>query len=230
MRLTVAAALAAATLICAEVLVEDDFDDGTADGWLEMPTGATYEVVDGRYHFYQASTDTVYAGSVTGDLYGSMSVADYSIRAEVEIAAGLMGGVVSRFDMFAASGYMLSLLTEGGGVVAINRIDQGAPTALAYTLTDIAYGQKYWVRFEAADSLLGTKVWTGEAADEPQAWNLTVVDETYGEPGSAGLFGLDTPDAKAVEMDVWFDDFLVEDVLTLDLPASTWGGIKAGLD
>jgi len=228
MRLAIAAAITVVALIYAEVLVEDDFNDGTADGWLEMPTGATYEVVDGRYHFYQASTDSVYAGSVTGDLYGSMSVADYSIRAEVEIDAGLLGGVVSRFDMFTASGYMLSLLTDGGGVIAINRIDQGEAIAIAYTLTEIAYGQKYWVRFEAADSLLGAKVWTGEAADEPETWNLTVVDETYGEPGSAGLFGLDIPGARAVEMDVWFDDFLVEDVLTLDLPASTWGGIKAG--
>ena len=227
MRLAIAAAIAAATLICAEVLVEDDFNDGDADGWLEMPTGATYEVVEGRYHFYQASTDTVYAGSVTGDLYGSMSVADYSVLASVEIETGLMGGLVARFDMFTGNGYLLSLLTEGGGVVSINRLDQGSATILGYALTEVSLEQEYWVRFEAADSLLGAKVWTGDVSDEPEAWNLTVADETFSEPGSAGLFGLDTPGAKAVEMDVWFDDFLVDDVLTLDLPASTWGGIKA---
>lgn len=228
MRTAAALVLAAAAAVCAEVLVEDDFDDGNADGWLEIPTGATYEVVDGRYHFYQASTDTVYAGSVTGDLYGAMSVPDYSVRAEVEIAAGLMGGVVSRFDMFSASGYMLGLLTEGGGVLAINRIDEGVPTVLAYTMTEVTHGQEYWVRFEVSDSLLGAKIWTGDVSEEPQTWNLTVTDGSYSDPGSAGLFALDTPDRTAVEMDVWFDDFLVEDDLTLDLPAETWGGIKAG--
>ncbi len=229
MRIAIAAATIAAALVCAEVLVEDDFNDGNADGWLEMPTGATYEVVDGRYHFYQASTDTVYAGSVTGDQYGSMSVSDYSVLSEVEIATGLMGGLVSRFDIFTGSGYMLSLLTESGGVLAINRVDEGTPTVLGYTLTEVSLGQEYWVRFEVSGSLLGAKVWTGEVSDEPETWMLTVEDGTYADPGSAGLFGYDDSGSRATEMDVWFDDFLVEDELTLDLPASTWGGIKAGL-
>ena len=228
MKIALAAALAAAALIHAEVLVEDDFDDGTADGWVEMPTGATYEVVEGSYHFYQASTDTVYAGSVTGDEYGSMSVSDYSVLTSMRIDAGNMGGVLARFDVFSADGYLVSLLTESGGVMAINRVDDGVPTLLAYTLTTVTHGEEYWVRFETSGDLLGAKVWTGEVSDEPQTWNLTVTDDTYGDPGSAGLFALDDPDAKAVEMDVWFDDFLVEDELTLDMTADSWGGIKAG--
>jgi hypothetical protein len=228
MRIALAAALAAAALINAEVLVDDNFDDGTADGWVEMPTGATYEVVDGRYHFYQASTDTVYAGSVTGDQYGSMSVSDYSVRTSMQIDAGNMGGVLARFDPFAADGYLVSLLTESGGVMAINRVDDGVPTLLAYTLTTITHGEEYWVRFEVSSDMLGAKIWTGTVSDEPPAWNLTVTDGTYGDAGSAGLFGLDDPDSRAVEMDVWFDDFLVEDDITLDMPADSWGGIKAG--
>ena len=221
--------LALAIPICAEVLLEDDFDDGDADGWLELPTGATYQVTDGRYNFLQTSSDTVYAGSVTGDLYGAMSVPDYSVLAKVEIEAGIMAGLLSRFDFFSASGYLVSLLTESGGILAINRLDQGVPEILGYTVVQIVPEQEYWVRMEVAEGQIGAKIWTGGVSQEPANWNLTVMDATYSDAGSVGLFSMDVPEGGVADMNAWFDDFSVEDETSLDFIGSTWGGIKTDM-
>ena len=54
---------------------------------------------------------------------------------------------------------------------------------LAYTLTSVACGQEYWVRFEFSGDHLGAKVWTGGPLDEPANWMLTVYDSTNGALG-----------------------------------------------
>jgi len=209
-----------------DVLIYDDFEDGTADGWLEMP-GASYEVSGGRYHFSHSAADTVIAGSLTGDIFGSMSAASYSIRTEIEIDYGDITGVLGRFDLFGMDGYVVTLITEMGGLLAISRMDNGQIQILAYTLISIVPGQEYWVRFELNEHLLGAKVWTGDVSDEPGYWQLTVSDSTYPDPGSVGLIALDESTGGTAQFSVWFDEFLVEDDLSLDLGAHTWSSIKA---
>ena len=123
MRVLLLPVLVLSVLAAAEELIYDDFDDGVADGWLEMPSGAEYEVVDGRYHFTHSSADSAGASALTSDMAGSMSVASYSIRAEIEIDYGDLAGVAARYDYLDDSGYTLSVLTDGGGIMAISRYD-----------------------------------------------------------------------------------------------------------
>lgn len=227
MRVLLPPLLALVALAPAEELVYDDFEDGVADGWLEMPSGAEYEVVNGRYHFIHSDADSAGASSLTSDMAGSMSVASYSIRAEMEIEYGDLTGVAARYDYSDDSGYTLSLLPESGGVMAISRFDQGVMELLAYVVTPITCGQEYWVRFELSGDLLGAKVWTGDPANEPANWMVTVYDSTYGDPGYAGLIAWDEEVGGTAELSTWYDEFLVEDDLTLNFPASTWGSIKS---
>ncbi|MBD3276658.1 MAG: hypothetical protein GF388_00005, partial [Candidatus Aegiribacteria sp.] len=128
-----------------DVLIYDDFQDGVADGWLEMP-GAEYQVESGRYHFQHSSQDTVMAASLTGDIFGSMSVSSYSVRTEIEIETGQLAGAIGRFDLIEVDGYALTLLTDVGGIMALSRIDEGSIEVLSYTFTPISTQQPYWVR------------------------------------------------------------------------------------
>lgn len=229
MRVFLLSVLALAVVAPAEDLIYDDFEDGMADGWLEMPSGATYEVVDGRYHFLHSASDSVAASALTSDGTGGMSVASYSIRVQIEIEYGDLAGVAARYDYVDDSGYTLLLLTEGGGTLAVARFDQGAMELLAFTLTPVAYNQEYWVRFELSGSQLGAKVWTGGAGDEPEEWAITVFDSTYGGPGYAGLIAWDEDVGSTADFSTWYDEFLVEDDLTLAFDSSTWGAIKSAV-
>jgi len=229
MRLLLPLLLVLLTMAPAEELIYDDFEDGMADGWLEMPSGATYEVVEGRYHFLHSASDSVAASALTSDETGGMSVASYSIRAQIEIEYGDLAGVAARYDYVDDSGYTLLLLAEGGGSLALARFDQGAMELLAFTLTPVAYNQEYWVRFELSGDQLGAKVWTGAAGDEPAEWAVTVFDTTYGIPGYVGLVAWDEDIGGTASFSTWYDEFLVEDDLTLAFDASTWGAIKSAV-
>lgn len=210
-----------------DILIYDDFDDGIADGWLEVPMGATYEVVGGRYHFVHTAPDTAVAASLTGDQFGSMTVSSYSIRTKIEIESGDITGIAARFSIFTNSGYAATLLTESGGTLAIVRMDQGELEVLAYSLTSIVPDQEYWVRFELNGSDLGVKIWTGSVSLEPDYWLITVVDTTYQNPGSVGLISIDEFSGGTASLSAWFDEFQVDDNLSLSLNSDTWGAIKS---
>ncbi len=207
-----------------DTLIYDDFDDGVADGWVEIPSGAAYEVEGGRYHFSYTAPDTVMAASLTGDLFGLMTVSDYSIRTIVEIESGDITGITARYDLFDNSGYAVTLLTEIGGMLVISRLDQGVLEILSFTFTPIVQGQEYWVRFELNGSDLGAKIWTGST--EPASWLLTVVDTAFQNPGSVGLLSIDENSGGTATLSAWFDEFMVEDDLTLSLSPNTWAAIK----
>ncbi len=210
-----------------DILIYDDFDDGVADGWFEIPTGASYAVEGGRYHFSHAAPDTAAAVSLTGDLFGSMTVPSYSIRTKIEIESGDVTGIAARYSIFNNSGYAVALLTEFGGTLVISRLDQGKLVILAFCLTSIVPDQEYWVRFELNGSNLGVKIWTGSVSVEPDYWLLTVVDTTYQNPGSVGLISIDEFSGGTARLSAWFDEFLVEDDLSLSLNPNTWGAIKS---
>lgn len=226
MKLCVLLLTIALSMAYSDVLIYDDFEDGMADGWLEMP-GANYQVESGRYHFQHSSQDTVMAASLTGDVFGSMSVPSYSIRTEIEIEEGQLAGTLARFDLMEIDGYALTLLTDAGGIMALSRIDGGTIELLSYTFTPISTQKPYWVRFEINGSLMGGKIWTGSTSQEPAYWNLTALDSTYMDPGSVGLIAYDESRGTDAALEAWFDEFMVEDELTLDLPSTTWGSIKA---
>ena len=210
-----------------DILIYDDFDDGNAEGWLEVPLGATYEVVGGRYHFSHTTPDTAFAASLTGDQFGSMTVPSYSIRTKIEIESGDVTGVIARYSIFSNSGYAVTLLTEFGGLLAISKMDQGELEVLAFSFTSIVQGQEYWVRFELNESDLGAKIWTGSVSLEPDNWLITVVDTAIQNPGSVGLLSIDENSGGTATLSAWFDEFMVEDDLSLSLSPNTWASIKS---
>jgi len=192
-----------------------------------MPSGAAYTVEGGRYHFSFTAQDTVMAASLTGDQFGLMTVPSYSIRTKIEIENGDITGITARYDLFDNSGYAVTLLTEAGGVLVISRLDQGRLEILSLSFTPIIPDQEYWVRFELNGSNLGAKIWTGSTSQEPANWLITVVDTTYQNPGSVGLLSIDENAGGTASLSSWFDEFMVEDDLTLSLSPDTWAAIKS---
>ena len=214
-------------IAASDILIYDDFEDGISDGWLEIPTGAAYEIEGGRYHFSHTAPDTAMAASLTGDLFGLMTVPSYSIRTQVEIESGDVTGITARYDIFNNNGYAVTLLTEVGGMLVISRMDQGELQILSFTFTSIVPDQEYWVRFELNGSDIGAKIWTGSTSAEPETWLLTVVDATYPNPGSVGLLSIDENSGGTAILSAWFDEFQVDDDLTLSLSPNTWAAIKS---
>ena len=78
-----------ATVCWADILFEDCFDDGDADGWTEWsnyPDSANYYVQDYWYHLEIEEIDG-YAASLNGDVSDTtphlMSIPDYSLVCKV---------------------------------------------------------------------------------------------------------------------------------------------------
>ncbi|MCD4848821.1 MAG: hypothetical protein K8R76_11610 [Candidatus Aegiribacteria sp.] len=210
-----------------DVLISDDFNDGNADGWLELPTGASYTVIEGRYCFSQTAPDSVYAISMNSDLFGSMSVSDYTCRTNVILNEGTMIGIVGRFDVILTQGYGIFIeISDTLSYLILVRIDGiGYGETLALEPCHLSYGQEYWLRLEMNGHFIGGKCWTGTSGDEPDIWNFTAIDSSYQEPGVFALFGYDSGDNAT--MDVSFDDVEITDETTLDLQSSSWAFLKA---
>jgi len=223
--LTAAAIL---TMLCyADILFEDDFDDGNADGWIEIVPEATYEV-NGlfRYEMSFEGAENIDAVSANSDIPGQMSLPDYSVLVEVlahdpcdEIAACVrlvIGGTSS-------TGY-LAMLRFDIGEVSIKRYDGGMTWInLAQTSFSLDYEQLYWLRFECVGDSLLTKVWQDTPGDEPGEWLLAVSDGTYSEPG---YFALLAAAYGGGAYDGEFDNVCVTDP-TLSMTIRTWSAIKA---
>lgn len=210
------------------VLVSDDFSDGNADGWTEMPTGASYTVEAGRYCFTQTAPDTVWADSWISDIVGGMSVSDYSCRVNFITDEGEMFGIIGRCGLATIQGYGLFVNIDGTDnyliLVKIEGIGQGQP--LGIMPVSFSYGEEYWLRLEMNGNLIGGKYWTGNAGDEPAVWNLTATDDSYQDPGVFALFGFDSNAGGSAILDISFDDVEITDETTLDLHSSSWASIK----
>jgi hypothetical protein len=224
MRATLFLAAVLAAALPAEVLLSDDFEDGNADGWIELPWG-TYEVVDGWYTFTHSDPDTAMTASGNADGPTGMSVADYSCLFRGSLSEGTSMVVGLRLQLTMEDGYVL-FVAPGADILQLYRADAvGQGQVLDYTSYDLQYGQDYWMRLEANGDLIGAKLWTGTAGDEPDDWMLQGTDGTYTDPGYVLLCGYDFNPPASVE--VAFDEVVVTDDTTLDFEASTWAGIKA---
>ncbi|MBD3277523.1 MAG: hypothetical protein GF388_04410 [Candidatus Aegiribacteria sp.] len=208
------------------VLFSDNFDDGNADGWLEIPSGADYNVVSGRYTFFHSGPDSVFAASGNSDLAGSMSVADYSCRANLISTQGDISGLVIRTNPYLETGYGFFLNFESNVIMLMRGEGLGQGTMLSYQVLPLAQDQEYWMRFEINGDLMGAKIWTGAAGDEPSVWNLTATDSSYPDPGIIGLFSWDDNSGGTAITEVSFDDVEVTDEITLVMENATWADIK----
>jgi len=206
------------------VLVSDDFNDGNADGWIEMPTGALYTVESGRYCFYQTSSDSAFAASLISDNPGSMSVPDYSCRINASNSDGDIVGMLARANPFLNQGYAMFADFSENMIILLKVVGVGQGELLAAQAYTLTIEQEYWMRFELNGNLLGAKIWTGTAGDEPVLWNLSATDTSYPDPGMFALIGYDD-DSTAV-IDVSFDDIEITDEITLELQSDSWASIK----
>lgn len=198
-------------LSSATVLFSDNFDDGNADGWLELPlSGISYSVVDGRYLFSGSDDVKVSGFSLNGDQSGIMSTPDYSIVANVTTAVQADYSIYGRFSSADTTGYFAYMDGREDFFVAIGRSDANGPVFLAQTPYDVQTGVEYWIRFELCGENLRAKFWTGNVTDEPADWLLTCEDNAYAEAGSIGLFTI------AYTISTSFDDVEVSE-------AQTWG-------
>jgi hypothetical protein len=209
------------------VLVSDDFSDGNADGWIEMPTGATYAVISGRYCFQDSAQDSAYGASAISDMVGGMSVSDYTCRFNTVLDDGDIVGGVIRTNPYLEHGYALFLNYSAQMIYLLKAtaIGQGEVLSiLPYTLTA---GQEYWVRLEMSGEMIGARLWTGTAGDEPSGWDLTAVDSSFPDAGYFVLFGWTSDSGHVCQMDASFDDVEISDETTMELYSSTWADLKS---
>ncbi len=213
----------------ADVLFQDDFEDGYADGWTELPSsGVDYEVLDGWYRVSGSFPEQVLGASLNGDQGGSMSTADYSILVHVEETEGDFG-LLARFSPFTYTGYV-AYLNPVYDIAVLARLDgpSSEPEPLGVMYYDTQPGVPYWLRFEISGSLAGVRIWTGSVGDEPGDWLLTAVDATWQQAGAVGLYAVDSQSGGTAEIDTRFDDVTVTDDVTLELDSVTWASLKAG--
>lgn len=213
------------TIALADILFEDDFNDGNADGWMEIVPEATYEVnADLRYEFSFDGPENVDAISANYDGPGYMTVPDYSVRAEAiahdpcdEIA------IILRGSSEDTTGYF-GMLRFDIGEASIRRLGAGPSwIVLASTSLNLVYEQSYWIRFECLGNMLYMKTWQGAIEDEPEEWLLSVEDETYTDPG---FFALMAAAYGGGSYDGEFDNVCVT-APTQYFEHLTWGFIKA---
>ncbi len=207
-----------------DILFSDDFNDGNADGWFEYP-GIMYEVIDGEYCFWGGSAGDMGA-SFSGDLFGFMSVPDYSFRAQVTLETGQMTGQMVRFSYTASYIYVLCIGPDIGGL-ALVKADEYTFNVLDLFPMVIEYNQPYWMRFEIEGDMLGGRIWTGTPEDEPLVWMVTASDGSVSIPGSIAFFGIALDSDGLVPLSCMFDDVEVSDDLSLDLAPGTWASIKS---
>lgn len=229
MRIATISIILITALSFSTVLVSDDFSDGNADGWFELPSGASYSVESGRYCFTHTAPDTAWAGSLNSDLSGVMSVSDYSCRVNAILNEGEMIGIIGRGNVALAQGYGLFMQFLGSDsyliLVKIEGIGQGQ--LLDMIQGSFSQGQEYWLRLEMSGDLIGAKYWTGNVGDEPGSWNLTATDNSYQDPGVFVLFGYDSNSSGSATAVVSFDDIEITDETTLVIQNNSWASIKA---
>ena len=223
--------LVAFSSVAADPLFNDDFDDGNADGWVEIcdPAGALFGVESGWYCFSHSTTSGGWAASINGDdeltTPHQVTVPDYMVRCQVmALAPTDYAGVFLRAQppLMNEQSYIL-WLDYYSDLVHIFRHDApGVYFILAQESFTLAYGDVYWIRFDCLGGVLSGKVWQGTLGDEPAGYLLQANDLNYTEPGCMGLVG--STQYSPYEIDVAFDNVYLDSWVGLD--AKTWGGIK----
>ena len=217
----------------ADILFEDNFDDGNADGWTEYsnyPDSAYYYVQDGWYHF-EIEENAAYIASYNGDDSGTnpntMSIPDYTIYCKTR-AYSLTGhiGILGRFasPLSDETGYAVWLRYSSDTVVMWRHDGSGVWVELGEEFCTLEYNEEYWVRFDLWGGLLRTKVWQGSLSNEPAYYLISTYETTYTNPGSIGM---GAQSWGYIQSHAAFDSVIVSDPL-VSLDQTTWGLIKSG--
>lgn len=209
------------------VLVSDDFNDGNADGWIEFPPEATFEVSAGRYCFSSTHSDSAIAVALIADLPDSMSLSDYSCRVNAINTEGALLVIGLRASLLLEAGYALFLNYSDSSIYILRGEGIGGGELLAIVPYSLTLGQEYWIRIEVKGDLIGAKVWTGTTGDEPVSWNLTASDDMLQASGFFTMFGFDRNWGGSATTAVSFDDVVITSETTLGLESNSWAAIKS---
>jgi hypothetical protein len=211
-----------------QILFDDDFDDGDADGWYEVDTGCSYTVNgDFRYEFaYEEGSDDDFCLAYRGDLGQVMSTRDYSVMVET-IAHSPTNriGIGVRFNPGTYTSYT-AYLNHTTGTYYIIRYDsfndyEVLSPSMSYP-GGFDHGTSYWVRFQCHADTFKVKIWEGGPSQEPENWMMTRTDDTYYVYGAAYVEAFSNP---ADDFNAEFDN--VEVTWEVGLEPETWAGIKA---
>jgi len=196
----------------------DDFNDGDADGWVEMATGATYEVTDSLTYrmSYQGGSDE-YALSYWGTL---MPVPDYTMLTDfVGHGPTTHVGLDVRFDH--ATGYSYTVYADYGDDDFI--ISKYTPDYIELLVMpfDFVYDQPYTMKFYCSGDSLKAKVW--ETGTSEPDWMLLTADSDITAPGYVALECMRNPSGS---FSCDFDNVLVAESIPSVFSQTTWGAIK----
>jgi len=182
MRLLIAALLLTGLMVNADVLFEDDFNDGNADGWLQWTSGygvnAQYNVIEEQYVLSNSGSGWLPAAAHNGDQGGMMSVADYSILAQITPVNCFRAGILARGYVPSFTGYLLVIIPSTN-TFGISRLTSSGPQSIASITMPLYHNQTYWVRFQVEGSYLSGKIWQGTADDEPADWQVSCSNSQY---------------------------------------------------
>lgn len=225
MKLTLTLLLLSFMPLFGDILFEDDFQDGNADGWIELVPEATYSVNEFfRYEMSFEGTENIDAVSANSDVPEKMSVPDYSVLVEVlahNPCDEMCICVRVQTSGSTGTGYV-AMLRFDIGEISIKRFEGLGWINLSQLDISLSFEQPYWLRFECVGDSLRTKVWLGTPESEPDEWLLAVADSTFSEPGYFALL------AAAWGGGSYNGEFDCVCVTTpsLSLNNRTWGGIK----
>ncbi len=215
----------------AEILFEDDFSDGDADGWLEWTSGyganAQYNVVDEEYVLSNSGTGWIPAASHNGDQSGMMSTPDYSIVTQITPVSCFRAGILARGYIPTFTGYLLVIIPSTN-TFGISKLTSSGPEMITSLSMPLSYNQTYWVRFQVEGTTLSGKIWQGTVGDEPADWQVTCSNSLYTGAGRMGCFCCTFgTDDKAI-LNVRYDNISVSSTGS-SLESSTWASIKCAI-
>ena len=215
-------------VVNAEVLFEDDFNDGDAVGWLEWTSGyaanAQYNVISEEYVLSNSGTGWIPAASHNGDQSGMMSTPDYSIVAQVTPVNCFRAGILARGYIPSFTGYLLVIIPSTN-TFGISRLTSSGPVSITSLTMPLYYNQTYWVRFQVEGTIISGKIWQGDVADEPAGWQLTCSNSQYTTAGRMGFFCCNFETDEKALLNVRYDNVSISSPTT-DLNSSTWASIK----
>lgn len=202
------------------ILFQDDFDDGDAEGWHEVSM-VKYDVVDGMYRMYGGYEEN-HGITFNGDLEGFMSTPDYTAVSRVVPEVGVFFGLMCRYSETADYRIMLVLSYEHQKL----RLYRWGASGLS-VLDDVPFRvelyHEYYVKCRVEGEYFRGKAWTGNPSDEPGEWMVEARD-TLSSAGSLALFCAGIPYGR-VSLSCRFDDVVVTGNSS-SLRHDTWAGIK----
>jgi len=211
-------------LFSQDILFEDDFNDGNADGWIIIQPEGTYVVNDSlRYDLSYYGSNVVSPSVARGDsaiIY--MSVQNYSILVEcIPHLPSVALGVGVRFSL-GDYGYVCWIWPSYNDIDIWRHDGSGSWISLGSETFSFNWDEAYWIRFECDGGTLRARAWQ-HPNPEPTEWDITVSDSTY----TMGCIAL-VASGGGSGGPAWgeFDNVVVTS-LPNALEHSTWSQIKA---